>query len=227
MTQRLSDLKRFYQILELLGGASGARCLSTIKRAELPTHGVYFFFEPGEYRTDSGSGMRVVRVGTHAIIESSKTKLWTRLSQHRGSSETGLGNHRGSIFRLLVGEAIQRRDSTAISSWGVGSTANAVVRAAEVEAEKNVSEYIGQMRVLAVSVPDRIERSIVEMSSIALLSNYGKMLVDQPSTTWLGAFSGRERVRDSGLWNSRDVDATFNETALTILERSTSGSFSA
>jgi hypothetical protein len=28
--------------------------------------GVYFFMEGGEHRTDSGEGLRIVRVGTHA-----------------------------------------------------------------------------------------------------------------------------------------------------------------
>jgi hypothetical protein len=60
-----------------------------------PKRGVYFFFETGESRSDSGSGPRVVRVGTHALREGSRAKLWTRLSQHQGTITTGGGNHRG------------------------------------------------------------------------------------------------------------------------------------
>jgi hypothetical protein len=55
---------------------------------------VYFFREAGETRCDSGNGPRIVRVGTHALKAGSSTKLWTRLSQHRGKSAGG-GNHRG------------------------------------------------------------------------------------------------------------------------------------
>jgi len=35
------------------------------------------------------------------------TTLWARLSQHRGSAKSGGGNHRCSIFRLLVGRALE------------------------------------------------------------------------------------------------------------------------
>ena len=53
--------------------------------ADLPRRGVYFFFEPGEERTTSGSGLRVVRAGTHALKPGSKGTLWNRLSTHRGT----------------------------------------------------------------------------------------------------------------------------------------------
>jgi hypothetical protein len=76
-----------------------------------PKRGVYFFRELGENRSDTGEGPRIVRVGTHALKSGSQTKLWTRLSQHKGQPSTGRGNHRGSIFRLIVGTALIKRDA--------------------------------------------------------------------------------------------------------------------
>ena len=66
---RLSDLVRFYILLgsleEKLGGK---RTLAVCNgRMSWPTRGVYFFFEAGEERCDSGHGPRIVRVGTHAL----------------------------------------------------------------------------------------------------------------------------------------------------------------
>ena len=55
-----------------------------------------------ETRSGTGAGPRVVRIGTHGLKNGSRSTLWGRLSQHRGSSRSGLGNHRGSSFRLLV-----------------------------------------------------------------------------------------------------------------------------
>jgi hypothetical protein len=71
----------------------------------MANRGVYFFFEGGELRSQSGSGGLVVRIGTHAVSVGSKSTLWGRLAQHRGSL-SGNGNHRGSIFRLWVGSAL-------------------------------------------------------------------------------------------------------------------------
>src|SRR6185437_3239116 len=94
-----------------------------------PRRGGYFFMEDGETRSDTGGGPRIVRVGTHALKPGSSTKLWTRLSQHRGQVHSGGGNHRGSIFRLIVGTALEARDGHVCDSWGVGSSASADIRA--------------------------------------------------------------------------------------------------
>jgi hypothetical protein len=67
---------------------------------------VYFFFEDGEVRADGG--LRLVRVGTHALTATSKATLWGRLRQNRGQvggRSPGGGNHRGSVFRRHVGAA--------------------------------------------------------------------------------------------------------------------------
>ena len=71
--RRLEDLKRFYLILDRLSDQVGGvrRLRDCDGRMVWPDRGVYFFFEDGENRTDSGIGGRVVRVGTHALIERS------------------------------------------------------------------------------------------------------------------------------------------------------------
>jgi hypothetical protein len=85
---RLEDLKRFYALLdELEGHLNGKRTLADCNgRMHWPSRGVYFFFEPGEARSDSGNGMRVVRVGTHLYIsyayEPAKDRIIIRRSGH-------------------------------------------------------------------------------------------------------------------------------------------------
>jgi hypothetical protein len=66
---RHADHVRFYEILGSLEQAlGGKRVLKDCDgRMVWPDRGVYFFFEPGETRSDAGSGPRVVRVGTHAL----------------------------------------------------------------------------------------------------------------------------------------------------------------
>jgi hypothetical protein len=105
MNDRLKHLSRFYSILDRLETSiGGARTLANCRgRMEWPARGIYFFREAGENRSESGDGPRIVRVGTHALKEGGSTKLWGRLSAHRGQLRNGGGNHRGSIFRSSWG----------------------------------------------------------------------------------------------------------------------------
>lgn len=59
-----------------------------------PKRGVYFFREAGEVRSDTGEGPRIVRVGTHALKTGGSTKLWTRLSAHKGHLNGGRKSQR-------------------------------------------------------------------------------------------------------------------------------------
>ncbi len=202
-----------------------------------PRRGLYFFFEAGEMRSGSGEGRRVVRIGTHALTAGSRSTLWGRLSQHRGV-EGGGGNHRGSIFRLLVGVALACHGVTALpASWGVGADAGtaarrlkidrADVRTAEAELELRVSRYVGEMPFLWLDVGDEpgpsSERGLIERNAIALLSSSREPAPDPASTAWLGHFSDRERVRRSGLWNNQHVDEYYSPSFLDVVERRVEG----
>ena len=152
---RLQHLVRFYALLDRLErNIGGARCLSGCSgRTDWPQRGVYFFREPGESRSTLARP-RIVRVGTHALKAGSGTRLWTRLSQHKGQPGTGGGNHRGSIFRLLVGTALINRHGHSFPTWDVGNTAKADVRAAELALEREVSAVIGAMPFLWIAITD-------------------------------------------------------------------------
>ena len=222
--KRGEHLIRFYSILDPLekhiGGAlTLADCSG---RMDWPKRGVYFFREPGEFRSDTGNSPRIVRVGTHALKAGSGTKLWTRLSQHRGQPSTGGGNHRGSIFRLIVGAAMIRRDGFNFPTWGEGNTAAREVRLAERDLEREVSRTIAKMPFLWLSIEDDAApnslRGTIERNSIALLSNYNKPFLDLPSSGWLGHYSDRERVRKSGLWNQNHVDESYDPAFLRTLD---------
>lgn len=224
-TSRLGDLRRFYDLLQHLDQRiGGTRMLADCSgRMNWPQRGVYFFFESGEMRSDSGTGPRVVRVGTHALTGTSRTTLWNRLSQHRGSSRSGGGNHRGSIFRLLVGSAMARLDAAhLIESWGKGGSADAEIRRGEFEHERRVSVHIRAMPFLWLPIDDEPGREslrlYVERNSIALLSNFERPVLDPPSAGWLGHTSDRERVRKSGLWNQNHVEESYDPAFLGALE---------
>jgi hypothetical protein len=229
--RRLQDIRRFYGILEELENAVGGK--RTLESADgsmdWPRRGVYFFFEPGEERTTSGIGPRVVRVGTQALKTGSRTTLWKRLRQHRGNfggSKPGGGNHRGSVFRHHVGTALIHRDHWAddvAGQWATGSSAPRTVRQREYSLERAVSQHIRQMPFLWVSVddepgPDSL-RGYVERNAIALLSNYDlpDTPIDSASVAWLGRWATSEQIRRSGLWNVNHVADAYDPGFLDVL----------
>ena len=231
---RLADLVRFYALLDRLKQrVGGTRVLANLGSfRDWPNCGVYLFFEPSEARSDSGKGPRIVRVGTHALGEGSRSTLRQRLRQHRGRASGG-GNHRGSIFRLLIGQALLARGGLAhCSSWGVKGDATKAFTAlgmsrealtsAETPVEQAVTNYLGTMLFLWLNIDDepgpKSLRGVIECNAIALLSNYGRTSFDLPSPQWLGHVSDRPLVRASGLWNQRHVKETHDPAFLDIFE---------
>lgn len=222
-SKRLTDLRDFYSLLGVLAEKSNYRLLSNCSgRLQWPRRGVYFFFEDGESRSDSGIGPRVVRIRTHALTESSKTTLWKRLSQHRDQERSGGGNHRGSIFRLIVGTALIARHGYNVPTWGAGSTARSDIRILEHELEREVSKTISAMPFQWVCIDDlpgaTSSRGYIERNAIALLSNFERSPIDLPSAEWLGHKCNRDRVRRSGLWNQNHVDESYEAGFLSRFE---------
>ena len=222
---RLESLIRFYDLLgrleERLVGPH--RLHDCHGRMEWPMRSVYFFLEPGEIRSHSGSAPRVVRVGTHALKAGSRTTLWNRLSQHRGVASSGGGNHRGSIFRLITGTSLMGRDSTlSCATWGQGSSAKREIREQEKWLERKVSDVIRAMPFLWLRIEDEPGpgslRGYIERNAIALLSNYARPPLDPASGAWLGRHCDRQRVRESGLWNQNHVDERCDVAFLQVLE---------
>jgi hypothetical protein len=206
---RAADTHHFYLLLSELGRrVGGSRILRDCTGAgDWPRHGVYFFFEDGEIRADGSC--RVVRVGTHALIPTSRTTLWNRLSQHRGhlkGRNYGGGNHRASVFRRHVGAALIRRGNwpeDLLASW-LDRHPPAQWTQREDDIEREVSRYIGAMPFLWLAVPDRTDRGYLERNSIALLSCLARCQ-DSPSAGWLGHDATRSEIRESGLWNVQHV----------------------
>ena len=218
------DVKAFYRLMdELEKRIGGKRKLGdTHGQMDWPARGVYFFFEEGEIRTGSGQGPRIVRVGTHALKANSKTTLWKRLMQHRGTKNPPGGTHRSSIFRLLIGVALSQNMPQKLASWGQGNNADKATLEAERPLEQKVSAYLGDMPFLFLPVDDppgpKSLRGYIERHAISLLSSYITPSPDPSSENWLGCDCDREKVRRSGLWNNNHVDEDYDPKFLGVLE---------
>ncbi|MEE9454131.1 MAG: hypothetical protein V3V13_07085 [Paracoccaceae bacterium] len=166
--QRNFDIEAFYTLLEKLENRMGGRRRfgDCDARMPWPKRGVYFFFEPSEYR-------RVVRIGTHALKSGAGTTVWKRLRQHRGTLRPFGGNHRGSIFRLLAWQALSARTpSLGVESWEDKKLSSKDMRMDERPLEQAVSSYLADTRLLVLPVSDAAGpgslRGLIRRNSIAL-----------------------------------------------------------
>ena len=225
--KRKNNLNRFYFLLDQLKSKLGGYRRIGDCRGIMgwPEQGVYFIFNPDESRQQT-AGLRVVRVGTHALQPESETKLWGRLRQHRGpinGHRAGGGNHRGSVFRKHVGRALMARENwpeSVRSTWDEGNAANPGIRKLEQPYEEQVSNYIRALSVLWLRVEGHEShkvRAYLEQNAIALLSNHQTTIIDPPSGNWLGKFSPSLEIRQSGLWNVHHVGQEIDEEFLTVL----------
>jgi hypothetical protein len=225
---RWGDLDRFYGLLENLEERVDGmqRLHECTGYMNWPDRGVYFFFADDEWRGNADH-RRLTRVGTHAVSAGSGTSLWSRLRTHRGANsgtyENG-GNHRGSVFRKRIGEALIERDglSNEYPHWGKGSSAGRERRLSELEHERRVSEYIRELPFLWIHVDDEpgpeSDRAYIERNAIALVSNFECEPIDPRDEGWVGQLSRCEEIRRSGLWNVNHVDEEYDPSFLNRLE---------
>lgn len=223
MTRR-ADLDRLYTLLsDLETRVGGKQQLSDCTGyMDWPDRGVYFFFAADEHRGQLDQ-LRLTRIGTHAVSSGSGTSLWNRLRTHRGANSgtyEGGGNHRGSVFRKRVGEALIKRHSLndEYPHWGQGSSAGREQRLDELELERRVSNYIRDLPFLWVAVDDdpspSSDRAYIERNAIALVSNYKTESIDSRTDDWLGTDSPRDEISGSGLWNINHVDEEYDSKFL-------------
>jgi hypothetical protein len=127
------------------------------------------------------------------------------------------------VFRLHVGSALIRRHGweAQYPQWGLGQSADAATVLSEQPLERLVTEYVGKLRCLVLSINDeasgRSDRAFVEQAIIGLLTPLGISAVP-PSTHWLGLSSSRDIIRRAGLWNINHVGAGCPPRLFEVLE---------
>ncbi|MGM8930212.1 hypothetical protein [Salinicola halophyticus] len=195
-------------------------------QSALPRAGLYLFIDPHEQPVHPAVPGRIVRVGTHGVAAGSRSTLWQRLRAHKGT-QTGSGNHRGSIFRLHIGTALQARDCHELPWWGRGSSrpvelkADLVAQEKEKAHERRVSAYLGELHLAWLEVPGESgagnQRARLERYLITLLSgmNGGKPTIHP---RWLGLSSPRAAIAGSGLWNLEHVGSPWSDVGSDLLE---------
>ncbi len=162
---------------------------------EIPRNGIYVLFEEGERAHEVD---RIVRVGTHK----GDNQLRSRLKQHFVNE-----NKDRSIFRKNIGRAILYRDNDPfLEQWEWDLTSK---KAKEQylplldekklrETEEKVTAIIQQNFTFVVfEVNDKDTRLKWEEKIISTVSWCDEC---GPSPEWLGLFSPKKKIRESGLW---------------------------
>ncbi|RXT35183.1 hypothetical protein B5V03_35460 [Bradyrhizobium betae] len=220
--RRGAAIRSAYALFERISESRTPPRLADLLATDLPSHGVYFFFDGSEATRFSTVFPRLVRIGTHGISAGSTATLRNRLRTHFGT-KAGQGNHRASVFRLHVGRALIERDSLQdqYPDWGKGQSAPRDITDREAALEARVSQYIGNLRVLAIPVIDTAGKSsmraTVERQFIAMFTEH-LCALESGSPNWLGKFSDKASIKETGLWNVRDVGEQYDLKFLALLE---------
>jgi len=218
------NIKKLYDYLfELADKTEQPRLLKECKKRGKywPDKGVYFILDSSESSKTSGKNPKIVRIGTHQVRVNSKSTLWGRIKAHKGTNNED-GYHRSSVFRIHVGNAIIKKEGLKCKTWGEGNRTKKEIHIGEKEIEKKVSEHIGKLKVIVLSVNDEAspnsDRAKLEKNLIALISAKNNNS-EKNSNKWLGKKSPRNEIRESSLWNIDYVDDKFDEKCFKILEK--------
>ena len=161
----------------------------------IPQDGIYILFQKGEI----GHGAeRIVRIGTHT----GEGQLLSRLKQHFLNE-----NKDRSIFRKNIGRAILKKvNDPFLDQWELDLTtrrnkakySHKFDLERQKEIESRVSQYIQKHFSFSVfHIKDKTRRLKIESQLISTVSLCNDC---KPSAEWLGNYSPKTKIRESGLW---------------------------
>jgi len=166
---------------------------------EIPENGIYVLFEKGEA---AHSVDRIVRVGTHT----GEKQLYSRLNQH-----FLLENKDRSIFRKNIGRAILNKNNDGfLSFWELDLTTKKlrdqylgrIDMVKKKEIEKEVTKYIqDNFSFIVFEIENKDTRLALESKIISTVS----LCNCKQSKKWLGNYSPKEKIRESGLWQEKEL----------------------
>jgi hypothetical protein len=182
------------------------------KLQQLPKNGIYFFYEQGEIWGHGGNKPRIVRIGTHR-----DGNFRNRIAEHYLFDESkmnfGKDNPKPSdrsIFRKNIGRALlnQRKDKY-LQIWEIDfikrENRKKFGNSRTIEKEKEIESKITRIlrerfsfRFIELgSQTERIGKRGLESSLIGTIAH---CKLCKPSKNWLGNYSPKKRIKESGLW---------------------------
>ena len=179
---------------------------------DLPENGIYFFYELTERWGHGGTLARIVRVGTHK-----DGNFRSRISEHYLVNESRMNfgvmqpaPHDRSIFRKHLGRTILNRNKDPyLSVWNICFTpresreryAHLRDLGKERSIEAEVTNLLRQnFSFKFIEVEGENARMGTEGLESALIGTLSHCSACKASRDWLGQYSPKKQVRNSGLW---------------------------
>jgi hypothetical protein len=164
--------------------------------------GLYVFYERRQ-RSPHGDGARIVRIGNHPRSDG---RLVGRLREHYLTRRNAKN---GSVFRLLLGGALIRRDDPRSPCLLPGPGRGHWEAHMQPECdrcapyEERVTDFLStECAFRCIRMPDRAERNRFEALLVATVAACTRC---RPSESWVGCFAWSPTVRRTGLWNREFV----------------------
>jgi hypothetical protein len=165
------------------------------KKNLIPNNGVYILYQKGEV---GHSCMRIVRVGTHT----GDNQLLSRLKQHFLNP-----NKDRSIFRKNIGRCfLNKNNDPYLRIWEIDFTTKRAKEekgylrnfSKEQVLEEKISKYIQEnFSFYCTKLDEKNKRLYFEERLVGTIS---RCMDCHSSTNWIGRFSAKPEIVDSGLW---------------------------
>lgn len=188
--------------------------------AKLPINGIYFFYEEGERCGHQAAKPRIVRVGTHRDGNfRSRIAEHFLLNPHKMEfTHDQPAPHDRSIFRKHIGRALlNKAQDPYLSVWEVDFTTRMTRDAKrhlrdisrEVAIETAVTQILRQkFSFKFIEVADQANRMGSQGLERALIGTLASCPRCGPSDGWLGRYSPKLKIRESGLWLIQHLGAS-------------------
>lgn len=187
---------------------------------QLPDNGIYFLYEKGEIWGHGGNKPRIVRIGTHK-----QGNFKSRIKEHYLLDESKMNFDRNkpkpsdrSIFRKNIGRALLNRDTDDyLQIWNIDfmkrEKRESLGHKRDIDKEKRIESKI--TRILRdrfsfrfVMILRQMERMGSKGLESSLIGTVTSCKPCKPSANWLGNYSPKIQIKDSGLWLVQHLKAS-------------------
>jgi hypothetical protein len=202
----------------------------------LPENGIYFFYERDEIGGHGGRKPRIVRIGTHK-----EGNFRSRIKEHYLLDESKMNFDKDmpkpsdrSIFRKNIGRALINRDrDNYLQIWEIDFMTRKNRQSSgyrrDMDREKRIESTITKTLrerfyfrfVIIDSQLQRMGRKGLESS---LIGTVASCKLCNPSDNWLGNYSPKKQIKESGLWlvqhlKANGINENDKETILDAIRR--------